>query len=252
MRPGPRFVQLSDQLIDSLKAFFDSLDVDRSGFVEFDEICQRWRQFPPRSTSALPPNFLETLARTVPPSGLVNLERFLAGARISIAESRARRSNMKRVQSEGCNMHNLMDPPPLDHSNRDLLGSQPLYTTYQARKNPHPAMGVSGNKMPPPYTAPSGVGGLDSRENYCRVQLRQKKNGVDQDSRGPSRNGHFRPISTNSATTSSSMAEVRWRDSRMSTPLGDLNRHSQYLPEHSTQVVSFSIQQVPVFISHVQ
>ncbi|KAE9552055.1 hypothetical protein FO519_004746 [Halicephalobus sp. NKZ332] len=192
MKQPPRFVQLSEQLIDSLRACFDSIDVNKTGFVNFDQICERWRQFPPRIVNLLSPNFLETLARTVPPSGLVSFERFLAGVRISIVEQTSirRPGDMKRVQSEGGNLHNLPDTPPLDHSNRDYMGSQPLYSS--GRKNHLPTMGVNGNKPPPPY---NGI--PDSNDNYYRVQLRQKKNGHA--SRGSSRaSSGFRPISTNS------------------------------------------------------
>ena len=46
------------------------------------------------------------------------------------------------------------------------------------------------------------------------------------------------------------MAEIRWRDSRMSntsTPVDNGNRHSTYLPEHSHQVVSLLILYLKLF-----
>uniref|UniRef100_A0AC35FQS8 Uncharacterized protein n=1 Tax=Panagrolaimus sp. PS1159 TaxID=55785 RepID=A0AC35FQS8_9BILA len=114
-------------------------------------------------------------------------------------------------------------------------------------------MGVKGSvgsgKPPPPnYGGPSSSPMIDFNDNNCKVQMRPKKHGNERNgtysrSNGPSQ---FRPVSTNSVSSSSSMAEIRWRDSRLSntsTPLGDTvvtpisnNRHSSYLPEHSSQV----------------
>uniref|UniRef100_A0A7E4VIJ4 EF-hand domain-containing protein n=1 Tax=Panagrellus redivivus TaxID=6233 RepID=A0A7E4VIJ4_PANRE len=250
MRSGPRFVQLSEQFIDSLKAFFDSVDVERHGFVSFENICHRWQQFPPRLTDVLPFNFLDCLARTVPPNGLITFERFLAGVRIAIAEQRqGRRGEMKRVQSDGGTLYQ----PPCHYDDLDGDAEQvaanyaprcPIMgtTSHNHHRQSVPAMSASSASESPAHFDYS------ESETPVQVSMRSRKQ-----HRGPGaifNNSQFRPIST-----SSSMAEIRWRDSRMSnnsTPLGDTNnniamsataagnnnRHSNYLPEHTPQVVS--------------
>uniref|UniRef100_A0A914YHP8 EF-hand domain-containing protein n=1 Tax=Panagrolaimus superbus TaxID=310955 RepID=A0A914YHP8_9BILA len=269
MRSGPRFVQLSEQFVDSLRAFFDSLDLERTGFVSYENICHRWRQFPPRLTKILPPNFLQHLAHTVPSNGFVSFERFLAGVRISVAEQQlqqqqqkippsSKRGEMKRVQSEGGNLHiNGLEEDDDDDLLYGSSGMNNIYGNYVKIQQQKPVMGVKGSstagKPPPPNYGSNNDGGISSTSaidfNDNKVQLRPKKHGNERNgtysrSNGPSQ---FRPVSTNSVSSSSSMAEIRWRDSRLSntsTPLGDTvsatptsnHRHSSYLPEHSSQV----------------
>uniref|UniRef100_A0A1I8A9V4 EF-hand domain-containing protein n=1 Tax=Steinernema glaseri TaxID=37863 RepID=A0A1I8A9V4_9BILA len=98
MRGGPRFTQLPDHFVDSLKVLFDVVDADRKGYVTYEQICAQWRQLP---TSQLPGNFLECLGRIAPPSGKLTFERFLAGIRLALVEKRQGGSNLQRVRSEG-------------------------------------------------------------------------------------------------------------------------------------------------------
>ena len=91
----------------------------------------------------------------------------------------SKRGEMKRVQSEGGNLHtNGLDEDPYGIVGGDIYGNYGIYSRVQAK----PVMGVHGNgvmdrKPPPPnYGGPSSSPAVDFNGN-SKVHLRPKKHG---------------------------------------------------------------------------
>ncbi|KAK0401078.1 hypothetical protein QR680_015583 [Steinernema hermaphroditum] len=236
MRGGPKFTQLPDHFVDSLKVLFDVVDTERKGFVTYEEICARWRHLP---TAQLPSNFLDCLGRLTPPSGKLTFERFLAGIRLALTEKRQGTSNLQRVRSEGkLDMDDLgmerKRGPTMGLNGFDrrsaLYASQPeVYSTNVAAADNYQVIMRPKKVLPPSYN------NIMDHRNSNLIRIPQPPLGTDKEPQTvkiplqPQNGNRFRPVSSNSfGSVSSGMAEIQWRNSQMSTSPSTISGESQH------------------------
>uniref|UniRef100_A0A914CRF1 EF-hand domain-containing protein n=1 Tax=Acrobeloides nanus TaxID=290746 RepID=A0A914CRF1_9BILA len=229
MRGGPRYVQLPDHFVDSLRVLFDILDTDKTGYVAYDDICSRWRQLP---TTQLPTNFLECVKRITPPNGMLTFERFLAGIRISLLEKRnAYPSKIHRVQSEGkLNGENAHSQNSLDKKrngpamglNGFIIDRKPQI--YQSQ----PALVYSSIPPPPPN---GYMNGHSPKDEQYSVVLRPKK--VES-----LRNGHIPPAPPLPTSLNSNNINNSHPYSNMKDVQNVQSTHTRFRPISSNSVAS--------------
>ncbi|MFH4977502.1 hypothetical protein AB6A40_004211 [Gnathostoma spinigerum] len=200
MRPGRRVDDSVDSFVDSLRILFDVLDINRTGYISYKQMCNRWRELgPPKQ---IPHSFLSCAARLAQSDGLLSFESFVEAARMAIAESRFEKH---RTEMDG--FDNGFD-----------------------KKRIGPTMGLNGLDRRYTNGVQPTVPGSNGNNEGIRIVMRQKKNIITNgqphsrvennvtrtEQRRPTC-VRFRPMSTNSTTSiaSSGMSDVRWRNSHI-------------------------------------
>ncbi|XP_046733804.1 suppressor APC domain-containing protein 2 isoform X3 [Diprion similis] len=69
--------------VSAMRTLFDIMDDERSGFVKFADIQERWQD---DGTQGLPKGVLESLKKVTPANGLLSFERFCTGLKICLLQ----------------------------------------------------------------------------------------------------------------------------------------------------------------------
>ncbi|XP_046409711.1 suppressor APC domain-containing protein 2 isoform X1 [Neodiprion fabricii] len=69
--------------VSAMRTLFDIMDDERSGFVKFADIQERWQD---DGTQGLPKGVLESLKKVTPVNGLLSFERFCTGLKICLLQ----------------------------------------------------------------------------------------------------------------------------------------------------------------------
>lgn len=72
---------LPKQFVQAMRTLWDIMDDKRTGFVDFQDIENRWQD---DGTKGLPKGVIESLQKVTPPNGKLSFERFCAGLKICL------------------------------------------------------------------------------------------------------------------------------------------------------------------------
>lgn len=81
MTNGSGIEGLPKHFVDAMRTLFDIMDDQRTGYVKYAEIEERWQE---DGAQNMPKNVLESLKKVTPPNGLLSFERFCAGLKMCL------------------------------------------------------------------------------------------------------------------------------------------------------------------------
>ncbi|XP_071449890.1 suppressor APC domain-containing protein 2 [Hetaerina americana] len=100
---------LPTQFVLAMRTLFDIMDDKNTGYVQFSDIENRWRD---DGTKGLPKGVIESLKKVTPPNGLISFNHFCTGLKICLLQNQAenaRSPSSSKVQ-EAVLDHDIHDP----------------------------------------------------------------------------------------------------------------------------------------------
>lgn len=83
---------LPKQFVQAMRTLFDIMDDKRTGFVDLQDIENRWQD---DGNKGLPKGVIESLQKVTPPNGKLSFERFCAGLKICLLRNQVENRNQK-------------------------------------------------------------------------------------------------------------------------------------------------------------